>query len=371
MKQTLINNLKNLPGARTKRKHVIFSVDDYGAVSLDSKQARDLLEKKSNIKQSHFHRYDALENKIDLEYLYGVLRSVKDKNQNHAIFTPFALPCNIDFEKLKKYDTFRNEPLFETYEKLSQRHPSSYEGTWELWKQGIREGLMQPQFHGREHLHVGIFNHWLQNKEPHLMRALECRSFAFTAPSPKKHHSVGAAFGFDNPEENEGFKEIIEDGLNRFEEVFGYRAIQFNAPAGVESQLIHGYLHENGIKSLDQPIVKHEHLGFGKHKKEFNYLGKRNKLKQVYVVRNVIFEPSKHPNKDNVGLALKQIEAAFRWNKPANISSHRVNYCGHINPENRKQSLAQLKDLLHRIVKKWPEAEFVSVPELVEEIGGR
>jgi hypothetical protein len=41
-----------------------------------------------------------------------------------------------------------------------------------------------------------------------------------------------------------------------------------------------------------------------------------------------------------------------------------VNYCGHINEENRKVGLTALKQLLDKIVKRWPEVEFISADQL-------
>lgn len=43
-----------------------------------------------------------------------------------------------------------------------------------------------------------------------------------------------------------------------------------------------------------------------------------------------------------------------------------MNFCGHIDPENRKKGLSALKTLLEKVVKKWPDVEFVSVDEVVE-----
>jgi hypothetical protein len=65
---------------------------------------------------------------------------------------------------------------------------------------------------------------------------------------------------------------------------------------------------------------------------------------------------------------MKQIETAFRWNKPAIISSHRVNYCGHIDPNNREIGLSALKNLLDQIVNKWPDVEFMAADELLENL---
>ncbi|MBK8683467.1 MAG: hypothetical protein IPN31_16465 [Bacteroidetes bacterium] len=41
VKTNLQNNLKNLLGWKTNKKLILFSVDDYGNVRLDSKEARE------------------------------------------------------------------------------------------------------------------------------------------------------------------------------------------------------------------------------------------------------------------------------------------------------------------------------------------
>jgi len=84
----------------------------------------------------------------------------------------------------------------------------------------------------------------------------------------------------------------------------------------------------------------------------------------TYEVRNVVFEPTDDRGFDWVDYAFKQIQTAFFWHRPAIISSHRVNFCGHIDPKNRKMGIDALKVLLQRIVKKWPEIEFMSADQL-------
>jgi hypothetical protein len=79
----------------------------------------------------------------------------------------------------------------------------------------------------------------------------------------------------------------------------------------------------------------------------------------------VIFEPTfNNKQQDWINYTLYQVETAFRWNRPAVISSHRVNYGGHIDPGNRKTGVLALKELLRRIVQKWPEVEFMAANEL-------
>jgi len=86
IKEAISLNVKNLFGWRTKRKIVVFSVDDYGNVRLDSKQARKNLDAAGLKVHTAFDAYDALETKDDLEALYTALTSVKDKNGNPAVF---------------------------------------------------------------------------------------------------------------------------------------------------------------------------------------------------------------------------------------------------------------------------------------------
>ena len=60
--------------------------------------------------------------------------------------------------------------------------------------------------------------------------------------------------------------------------------------------------------------------------------------------------------------------AAFRMHKPAHISSHRVNYSGHIDAQNRNIGLKKLKILLSEITRKWPDVEFISGQELIKQL---
>jgi hypothetical protein len=43
-----------------------------------------------------------------------------------------------------------------------------------------------------------------------------------------------------------------------------------------------------------------------------------------------------------------------------------VNYCGHIEPQNRKDGLVALGQLIKGIVKRWPDVEFMTSDELAD-----
>ena len=97
------------------------------------------------------------------------------------------------------------------------------------------------------------------------------------------------------------------------------------------------------------------------------YTGKRNNLNQTYTVRNCVFEPSQMPiNYDNVSNCIKEIGNSFFWKKPAIITSHRLNYIGALDEKNRRRSLILLHELIQKILKKWPDAEFLNSSELIK-----
>lgn len=364
MKQTIANYLKNISGWRTNRKLIVISVDDYGNVRLASKRAFENLQKANIPLTSHFDRLDTLETREDLEALFEVLSSVKDKNGNPAVFTPYSLSCNIDFEAMKEngYSEYVYELLPKTYEKLSAKDSKAYLGTWELWKEGIDKGLMKPQFHGREHFNLHIFNDLLQKKDKDLLTVLENDSYVSIPAHENYKHGWTAAYSFYNKEETTGFLDNVADGLTCFKEVYGYHSNTFTPPAQQFPLHLESELENFGIKYIDRPRSLNRHLGEGKHQIEKHTLGEGAAMKVL--VRNVVFEPTTIPGRDWVNFTFKQVEAAFRMKKPANISSHRVNYCGHIDPKNREIGLTALKQLLQKIVKRWPEVEFISADQL-------
>ncbi len=366
LKKKIQLNAKHLGGWRTDCKIVVFSVDDYGNVRLDSKEAREKMNAAGLKVKNRFDAFDTLETREDMEMLFEVLESVKDRAGRPAVFTPFSVPCNIDFEKVADngYSSYEYEYLTDTFRKKENNDPEAYRGAWECWKEGIQRGIFLPQFHGREHLNLKVFEEKLAGNDHSVLTALKNRSYTSISGSGCDSVSTLAAFDFDKFEETARFDELIHDGLNAFEEVFGYRAEHFMAPAGREHPVTHKALYENGIRYIDTPLIKREHQGNGNYKKVFNYTGKTNRLGQTFLVRNVVFEPVEKRGLNWVDFAEKQIEAAFRWKKPAIISSHRVNFCGHIDPGNRKKGLEALKSLLNRIITRWPDVEFMAANEL-------
>ena len=154
------------------------------------------------------------------------------------------------------------------------------------------------------------------------------------------------AFGLSKYSEIDRHTDIIADGVKLFQEVFGFAARTFAPPAQKLHPKLYGLVESLGILSIDKPLSCVRTLDQNKSLRELNRLGKQHGQHHVSVVRNVVFEPTSDSSIDSVALAVDQIRAAFRWRKPAIISSHRVNFAGHIDPGNRKRGLADLRRLL-------------------------
>lgn len=367
MKQRIVDHIKNLGGWTTNRKLILFSVDDYGSVRLHSSQALSKLTQAGITPQKRFDQLDSLENRTDLQELFSILRSVRDKNNNPAVFTPYALPCNIDFDATlaSPSNSCILESTVETFKKLAAIE-EEYKGAWECWQEGIEEGLMAPEFHGREHFNLDIFNELLSAQDPDLLLALRNRSY-ITVPG-HRNFAFGWTAAFANRGEDEvrRFPEIILDGLKRFEDVYKTKPIVFTPPAQQFPVALDDEVPHWPIMAMDRPfMIKRELKG---RSKKYRFTQKKLDNGLVHIVRNVVFEPTRDPNFNAEDFAMRQIEVAFRMKKPANISSHRVNFSGHISPENRTMGLAALKGLLEKIVARWPEVEFISAGELAKMI---
>jgi hypothetical protein len=364
IKQDIANHIKNIHGWKTKRKIVVISVDDYGNVRLDSKKAREKMDKAGLKMNSRFDALDTLETREDLEALYEVLASVKDKNGNFATFTPYSLSCNIDFEAMadNNYSEYVSEILPITFEKIALKDSKAYSGAWKLWQEGIEKGLMKPQFHGREHFNLHIFNDLLIKQDQDFLKVIKQNSHV-SVPSHKNYkNGWTAAYSFDQIKETEPFLNNVTEGLKAFKEVYGYDSKVFTPPAQQFPLHLELELRDLGVLYIDRPRSLKRHLGNGQFQMEKHKLGGGTDMTEL--VRNVVFEPTHNRGFNWVDFTFKQVEAAFRMNKPAHISSHRVNYCGHINEENRKVGLTALKQLLDKIVKRWPDVEFVSADQL-------
>ena len=360
MLKSIKDYIINFQGYKTKRKLVAFLVDDYGTIRIASPEALQELGKLDHkITENRFNKYDDIASKEDLEELFKVLKSVKDKNGKPAVFTPMTVVANPDFKDIEEsgFTTYQYENFHQT---LNRREDGVV--IKNLWKQGIQEGIFVPEFHGREHLNVRFWMEFLNNKDENVTAAFKHQSIGI---NPKHNNGIGYMAAFDLKDRNhrKELNDIATDGLNIFEDLFGYRSVLFTPSALIHHDDMHAQLNEDGIKYIDMARSRVQPTYNGTKKKKYHYLGQKNEFDQQYITRNVMFEPNKD-DKSAVKRALNEIETAFKYNKPAIISSHRVNFVGGKSIENREKGLKDLKALLDAIVKKWPDVEFVAIRDI-------
>jgi hypothetical protein len=358
-------NVSNFPGWRTNRKIVVIESDDWGSIRMPSKNIFEKLEQNGlNLKGKDALRYnqnDTLATSSDLERLFEVLSCYKDKAGNNAVFTAVSVVANPDFKRIKESDF--QEYFYEPFIETLKRYPGC-DRSFVLWREGIDKKVFVPQMHGREHLNVTAWMRALRDGDKHTRLAFDKELWGF-APDQDKLPGANflAAFFLSTPSELSYLKEVIKEGLDLFEKLFGYRAVYFVPPNGVFNNSLNNTLAENGIKFRSVEKIQYEPLGFGMNRRAFHYLGQKDKTGIKYITRNCIFEPSQS-GKDWVDCCLNDIKTAFRWHKPAVISSHRVNYVGALNESNRDMGLRHLRILLHSILKIWPDSEFITTDNL-------
>ena len=358
----LRKNISNLFGWKTKRKIVVIESDDWGSVRTKGKEAyHNMVDGGLELDRSNFTMYDALESNSDMESLFQVLRNHRDSTGRHPVFTPMCVVANPNFERIKEsnFEAYYYEPFTETCKKYPE-----HDRVHDLWLQGIRERLFVPQLHGREHLNAKRWVDALKKGNEGLRLAFENESFGASWYKGQSLPEHLAAFDPEKASDIPALHQVIREAGKLFEEICGYRPKHFIASNSPEPRELEKTLKEIGVENLTRYKMQHYPLGEGKFEKQFNWLGKRNSLGQIYLTRNTGFEPSDANIQNAIENCLNDINIAFRWGKPAVISSHRVNFVGYIDLKNRDMGLNQLDELLKSIMQRWPDAEFMTSVEL-------
>ena len=367
-KNKLTHHLVNLPGWHTKRKIVVFESDDWGSIRMPSRSIYEkLLKEGIRVDQLSYNRYDALASEDDLKYLFEVLNSVNDINGNPAILTANTVTANPDFDKI--YGCDFQEYHFESFTETLKRYPN-HQKAFYIWLEGIEKGVFKPQFHGREHLNVNRWIRALRENIGKVRKAFDYHMFDLSTSLVISENSFMETLNFENKYELESQKIALSQGLNLFEDIFGYRSETFIAPCYTWSNELDEDLWHSGIKAYQGIWYQKEPLPGKEHrfKRHFHYTGQQNKLGQIYLVRNLAFEPSENPKKDWINDVMGRMEITFRMKKPAIIGTHRANFIGFIDPENRDRNLPMFRELLNRMLAKWPDIEFMSSDQLLNTI---
>jgi len=364
-KSKVVHGLMMLRNHRTGRHIIVFESDDWGSIRMPSLDALSRLESKGVVSDSVGHKYDlvdTLASNDDLELLMDVLSSVKDSNGNPAKITLNCVMANPDFGKIQESDfqQYYYEPFTETLKKYPH-----HDRSFELWKEGIRNSVFQPQFHGREHLNVQKWMRYLQSGNRDFRTGFEESSFSMGTLEDDRLQFVLQAFDIQNPSESEFVRESITEGLQMFEQMFGFKSKTLIAPCYTLDSFIEDEAYKHGVIGIQGSYIQgHSRYERAKGNKiTGHYFGEKNHNGQVYTVRNCNFEPSQ--SSSNADSCMKEIKSAFMQRVPAVVSCHRLNFIGELNTYNRDNNLREFKRLLEIIVAQYPDVEFMSSDELI------
>ena len=355
----LLRYFSNIPGWRTNRKIVVIESDDWGSTRMPSKETlKTLINSGVQVGRSRYNLYDSFESNQDLESLFEVLSSFKDMHGNQPAITALCVVANPDFDKIRECE-FKNY-YYEPFTSTLTQYPA-HDKVMNLWKEGIERKIFIPQFHGREHLNVPRWLRDLQSNNRDTLLAFQNNIWGISTPLIPQGYQ--AAFDIDFDTDLEYHKVVIKEGLGLFKELLGYPAEYFVPSNGPFKLALEKILFHVGIKYITLNKKHKEPIGNGKFKTHYHYLGKRSSYELIYLSRNAAFEPSAEGT-NWVDSCLSDVQIAFRMKKPAVISTHRVNYIGFLDSGNREKGLTKLKELLTKILKTWPDVEFMTSVEL-------
>ena len=363
---TISYNLQAIIGKKNSLKILIIESDDWGLIRMPSKKAfNDLIRADIPVDKCSYNNFDSLESVEDIEALSDLCDTIKDKNGNPLKITANFIMANPNFEKIKadNFDKYYYNDISQTYD--------YYQGnikTLAAVNEAIEKNMLVPQLHGREHLQV---NHWLKalrsgDAETH--KAFDAGVFGHPSAYAKKTgiHFL-SAFHISTKDELAFSGRSVLEAANLFQNSFEFTSKTFIAPRYIWPDELETYFKQAGIETLQGTLVQlRPEIGkpSSKLNKSINWMGKMNISGLNYLTRNVFFEPALNPDFKWEADALKRVESAFFWGKPAIISMHRVNFMGGLSEDNRAINLKRLKSLIDALVKKWPDVIFMSSDEL-------
>jgi hypothetical protein len=353
-------------GWRTNRKLLVLESDDWGSIYLPSAHQIQRLEKANILPPNRmgYLLYDCLETKSDIEALLDLLSGFKNADGNSAKFTLNTVMGNPDFDKIfaSNFQQYFHQHFFESYREYNNEDCSI------LWRSGIESGLIVPQFHAREHVNVPRWMNDLRSNRVDTRLAFENRFYCQTRSrySPVDYLT---AYWPDSLKALEEIEAITIDGLRMFEETFQFKSRTFVACCFVLPEELEACTASHGVQ-LIQTQKRHRVPRPSTEDSIFptRFTGEINKFGQLYSVRNVLFEPAIDPSKDWAEAAFFQVDRAFKRNSPAIVCTHRMNFVGGRKIENRDGGLRQLRLLLQKVTNAFPDVEFLSSDQLLDEM---
>jgi len=211
---------------KTREKIVVFESDDWGSIRMPNPEAYRISEENGYAMDRNIYtKYDCLESADDLDELFNLLVNYKDQNNKNPIFTANFLVTNPDFNKIisSNYSQYFFETIIDTY---NNQNPN----TFKKILSAKNAQLILPQSHGREHLNVErIMQDIASNNEDAKFAINHYMPGIINKKGPIFENNYVVALENRNKEDLFSKKQIINEGLEMFNSIFGYQSESFIA----------------------------------------------------------------------------------------------------------------------------------------------
>ena len=368
LKNTISRHLLNSKGWRTHRKIIVIESDDWGSIRMPSREVYEkALRSGYRVDLNEYEKNDCLLSENDLQLLFEVLRGFKDINGRFPIITANCVVANPDFQKIMEndYDNYYFESIIKTFKKYPN-HKKSFQ----LWKEGLSDGLLKFQYHAREHLNVSLFMAELNKQNKDVLWGFDNQMPGMINIGGHKRYPnpYVEATRFLNYNDMISKMKIFFHGFELFKSIFNYAPETIIPTNYFWNKDYDAQLKKNGViaiqgnRKLINPLDS-------KIKNLYRFNGNQRKSGLINLVRNNSLElsivSSRKLEFDN---CLQNINYSFLMNKPSIISMHRINFAGEIFEHNRNENLNYLYDILKNVKSRWPDVEFLSSDLLAREI---
>ncbi|HSI77214.1 MAG TPA: hypothetical protein VK957_15035 [Lunatimonas sp.] len=359
-------------GQNIDQKIVVFQSDGWGAARLPNKQVfQCLLGKgiKLSFKENKGFRtvLDGFESPQELSQLLEVLLKHKDADGKNPVFTFNVTTGNPDFGKIEDHDfgEYFSEPFHHTMER---ERP----GVLNIWRSGIENGLISPQYMGHDPVNQKRWLDGLVKNKLDLQIAFKYGVYNVSRTRfTSDYYSI--AYEYLSGEDEQYLKDNITQGLNVFQDFFHKRPCSFVAPFYVTPDYllreIRGQgvpvFQSNGTHFLPQRVKNGEMT----YERKCFISGLDKHTNSVQLIRNCRFEPAFYPTENETDRCLAEVMQAFSHKRPAVICSSRSNYVGIFDERVPEESIEQLDTLLGNIIKRWPDVKFYSTDQIAELYG--
>jgi len=313
------------------------------------------------------------ESPADLDDLAAVLRRFRDRYGNHPVVTAYVNPAKPDFARIaesgfKEYSwRFRYDDEPEMVEK---------------WKSLSAEGLVEMQFHGREHVNVALWLAALRDDVPGFREQFRLGRIPYVHDAVYQSRlALDKRFGFlfrsyidatmDPPRSLPlGVQaEMVRSGVELMREHFGAAPSVAVPPGHVwDVNTLEAYraagiaffeVPEMPVTAVGRYLERIANAGIVRWQSRPHGVGA--------LIRNCIFEPGwQEANRLQAAIAARGAAAKARelmsLGIPVVVGTHAVHYTGDV--RKRDANLAGLATLIDEVQRAYPDVAFLSASQL-------